>query len=110
MRDHSRETPCRARPDSEWSEFRTALAVALSWNTLIDFALRTNKQAAIRTDRYRKGAPRSTDDGNSPPGKNPRDQAALALELESVYKVFTLYCKVKAAGTDQPAIWSSFGD
>jgi cytochrome b561 len=29
------------------------------------------------------------------------------LELESVYKVHTLYRKVKAAGADQPAIWSS---
>jgi hypothetical protein len=29
------------------------------------------------------------------------------LKLESVYKVYTLYCKVKAAGTDRPAIWSS---
>jgi hypothetical protein len=29
------------------------------------------------------------------------------LKLESVYKVHTLYCKVKAAGTDRPAIWSS---
>src|ERR1700687_6308811 len=109
MRDHSRETPCRARPESEWSEFRTALAVALSCNTLIDFALRTNKRAAIRTDKYRKGPPRSTDDGTWLPGKNPRDQGRACVgtrkRIQSPY--FVLQSKggrIRPAGDGVPSV------
>src|SRR5258708_26677622 len=90
MRDHNRETPWRARPACGWSEFRTAPAVALSCNTLINFALQKHNPSQIRIDKYRKGAPRSTEDRAFPPGRD----ACGGPRLRSNLKLYTLYCKV----------------